>query len=76
MGQVTIYLDDETEGKARAAARSEGVPLSKWVAKRIERKARSEWSDAARALAGAWPDLPTVRRIRKSIAGDIARRGF
>ena len=72
MGQVTIYLDYETEGKARAAARSEGVPLSKWVAKRIERRECGEWSDAARALAGAWPDLPSVRRIRKSIAGDIA----
>ena len=31
MGQVTIYLGDDTEAKARAAA-SKGVSLSKWVA--------------------------------------------
>ena len=66
MGQVTIYLDEETEDKARAAARAEGVPLSKWVARRIQRPARGEWPEAVRALAGAWPDLPSAERIRKS----------
>lgn len=66
MGQVTIYLDDETEAKARAAARAEGVPLSKWVAARIQRRTRGEWPEAVRALAGAWSDLPSAEQIRKS----------
>ncbi|OGA13272.1 MAG: CopG family transcriptional regulator [Betaproteobacteria bacterium RIFCSPHIGHO2_12_FULL_69_13] len=74
MGQVTIYLDDETENKARAAARAEGVPLSKWVAERIRRRAGSEWPEAVRALAGAWPDFPSVEQIRKSKAKDVRRR--
>jgi hypothetical protein len=74
MGQVTIYLDDETEEKARAAARSERMPFSRWVAQRIQRRARAEWPEAVRALAGAWPDLPTAERIRKSKAKDIVRR--
>jgi hypothetical protein len=73
MGQVTIYLDDETEQRARAAARAEGMPLSRWVAERIQRRARSEWPEAVRALAGAWPDLPSAERIRKSKVSDIAR---
>lgn len=73
MGQVTVYLDDATEEKARAAARAEGVPLSKWVAARIQRRARGEWPEAVRALAGAWPDLPSANRIRKFKAKDIAR---
>ena len=73
MGQVIIYLDNETEKKARAAARAEGVPLSKWVAERIQRRARGEWPEALRSLAGAWPDLPSAERIRKSKAKDIAR---
>jgi len=73
MGQVTIYLDDTTEEKARAAARAEGVPLSRWVAARIERRAGGEWPEAVRALAGAWPDLPAAERRRKSKAKDIAR---
>jgi len=73
MGQVTIYLDDETEEKARTAARAKGVPLSRWVAERIQRRARGEWPEAVRALAGAWPDLPSAEQIRKSKAKDIAR---
>lgn len=73
MGQVTIYLDDETEKKARAEARNEGVPLSKWVAERIKRRAGSEWSEAVRALAGAWSDFPSAEQIRKSTAKDTPR---
>jgi len=73
MGQVTIYLDAKTEKKARAAARSEGVSLSKWVVERIERSARSEWPAHFRALAGAWPDAPTVEQIRASYGRDTKR---
>jgi len=65
MGQVTIYLDSETEASARVAARAEGVPLSKWVAGRIQRRTSGEWPEAVRALAGAWPDLPSAEQIRK-----------
>lgn len=74
MGQVTIYLDDETEDQARAAARAEGLPLSKWVARRIQRRARGEWPEAIRALAGAWSDLPSAERIRKSSRSKDAAR--
>ena len=74
MGQVTVYLDDETEELARAAASAEGIPLSKWVARRIQRRARSDWPDAVRALAGAWPDMPTAETIREAKAKDIARQ--
>lgn len=73
MGQVTIYLDDKTEQKARASARAEGVSLSRWVAERIERRAQREWPAAVRALAGAWADLPSAKRIRRPGARDIAR---
>ena len=73
MGQVTIYLDDETERKARAAARAEGLSLSKWVAVRIEQPVRSEWPASVRALAGAWTDLPSAESIRKLRAKDIPR---
>jgi hypothetical protein len=74
MGQVTIYLDEETEEQARAAARAEGVSLSKWVAERIQRRALTEWPASIRALAGAWADLPPAERIRKTQAKDIPRR--
>jgi hypothetical protein len=73
MGQVTIYLDEQTEKKARAAARSEGVSLSKWVAKRIDRTAQREWPAFVRELAGAWPDLPEAGHLRKSKRKDLPR---
>jgi hypothetical protein len=74
MGQVTIYLDAETEAQARASARAEGVSLSKWVAERIQRRALGEWPASIRALAGAWADLPAADQTRKTRAKDIPRR--
>jgi hypothetical protein len=73
MGQVTIYIDDKTERKARASARAEGVSLSKWVAGRIQRRARGEWPEAVRVLAGAWEDLASAERIRRPGAKDLPR---
>jgi hypothetical protein len=73
MGQVTIYVDDETEKQARASARAAGVSLSKWVAGRIQRRAHAEWPAAVKALAGAWRDLPTAERLRRGAAKDVAR---
>ena len=35
MGQVTIYLEDEVEEKMSAAAKSEHLSKSKWVASLI-----------------------------------------
>lgn len=52
MGQVTIYLDDETEDKARAAARSKGISLSKWIAERVQQGTLSGWPEYVRELAG------------------------
>ena len=73
MGQVTIYLDDETEDKARSAARSKGVSLSRWVAERVRQGALSDWPDYVRELAGAWSDLPSAAQLRKSRGRDSKR---
>lgn len=76
MGQVTIYLDAEAERKARAAAQSEGLSLSKWFARRLEEGARTEWPAAVRELAGAWPDLPSAEQIRRTEEKDVLRQGL
>jgi hypothetical protein len=73
MGQVTIYLDDETEKHAREAAQAKGISLSKWVAEKVQRGARSEWPPAVRKLAGKWADLESAEKIRQRAGGDIAR---
>ena len=76
MGQVTIYLDDETEKTVRTAAESDGLSVSKWIAQRIQKNARSEWPPSVRKLAGAWPDLPSAEQIRIRSAKDVKRRRF
>jgi hypothetical protein len=73
MGQVTIYLDEDTEDKARAAARSRGVSLSKWIAERVRHGALRDWPDHVRALAGAWSDLPSAEQLRKPRGRDAKR---
>jgi hypothetical protein len=73
MGQVTIYLDDETEKRVRHAAESAGVSVSKWIAQRIQKDARTEWPTSVRELAGAWPDLPSAEQIRRHSTKDVKR---
>lgn len=74
MGQVTINLDRQTQDDARAAARAEGVSLSKWKSERIQRHAKSEWPAPVRDLAGASSDLPSAEDLRKSKTKDVARK--
>jgi hypothetical protein len=68
MGQITIYLDQDTEAKARSAAEAEGVSLSSWIAHRIKHQAPGDWPGFVRDLAGAWPDSPEVAQLRKGKA--------
>jgi type II secretory pathway component PulK len=73
MGQLTLYLDQEFAEKVRQAANSEGVSQSQWVARLIEEKLATSWSEQVRQLAGAWPDLPEAEELRRSRGEDIAR---
>jgi hypothetical protein len=66
MGQVTIYLDDDTERRARKAARSEGVSLSKWIASALRAKTATAWPKEVLDLEGAWPDFPQIHQLRAS----------
>ncbi|MBE0511412.1 MAG: CopG family transcriptional regulator [Gammaproteobacteria bacterium] len=76
MGQLTIYLDDESERRLKSAAASAGMPVSRWVARLIQEKTRSEWPTAVREMAGAWQDFPDLEAIREAEAKDIDREAF
>ena len=76
MGQVTIYLEDEIEEKMSAAAKSEHLSKSKWVARLIKAKVASEWPESITHLAGAWQDLSLADEDRASLGQDVEREAI
>jgi hypothetical protein len=73
MGKVTIYLDAESEAKARDAAKAKRISLSKWIAGVIGKEVADEWPASVRNLAGAWADSPDLHEIRESLCEDLSR---
>lgn len=78
MGQVTLYIDNETEEKLKAAAKAAGVSQSRWVADLIREKTASEWPVSVVQLAGAWAedDFPPLEEIRRGLPPDLPRESF
>jgi hypothetical protein len=76
MGQVTIYLDSETEKKMNNAIKKTGISKSKWISDLIKQKMTSTWPENIIKLAGAWTDLPTAEDIRKNMAEDADRESI
>lgn len=73
MAQVTIYLDDETDRKARAAAAQAGQSVSAWVGGLIRNKVASEWpAGFFEDLAGAWRDDDAIQ-IEPNTTPDLPR---
>jgi hypothetical protein len=73
MGQVTIYIDEETEKKMLKMIQKRGVSKSKWIAELIREKTATTWPEEVAKLAGAWQDLPTAEQIRKGMGKDAPR---
>jgi hypothetical protein len=76
MGQVTIYLDPETERKMQAMVKQSGLSKSKWIANLIRENTADVWPKNIKQLAGTWKDLPTGDEIRKDLGQDLERESF
>jgi len=76
MGQVTIYLDSETEKKMSNMIKKTGISKSKWISELIKQKITTTWPENIVRLAGAWTDLPTAEDIRKNMAEDADRESI
>ena len=76
MAQITLYLPDDVESKARKAARAQKKSVSRWIADQIkhnfEKSLPQSWIDAA----GAFPDFPQVEDLRKGYGEDARRESF
>lgn len=73
MGQVTLYLDDDTMARLRAAAEAAGVSMSAWLAQLVRDRTRTTWPPEVAALAGAWRDVPTAEQLRVGQVADVPR---
>lgn len=78
MGQVTLYLDPETESKMKTAAKSAGMSQSRWVADLIREKTATQWPETISKLGGAWADedFPTLEEIRAGMGKDVPRESL
>ena len=76
MGQVTIYLDSETEQKMNTIIKKTGISKSKWISDIIKQKITTTWPENIVKLAGAWTDLPTAEDIRENMAEDASRESI
>jgi hypothetical protein len=75
MGQVTLYLDSETEARMKVAANAAGVSQSRWVAGLIQEKTATQWPESLVKLAGSWShgDFPSLEEIRAGMGEDVPR---
>lgn len=73
MGQITIYLDSETEKRLSGVVKKGGVSKSRWIADLIKEKVSTAWPEKVAELAGSWSDLPTADELRKDLDEDAKR---
>ncbi len=62
MGQISLYLDDETEQFLRSRAKAEGLSQSQWAARVLRAAAARALPADILALAGSWSELPPLPR--------------
>ena len=78
MGEIRLYLDNETEEKMQEAAKAAGVSQSRWVADLIREKIATEWPTWVAELVGSWAedDFPSLEEIRAGLPPDLPRQSF
>lgn len=76
MAQITIYLPDDVESRARKAAKAKGKSVSRWIADQVVRSAEETWPKGVLEAAGALGDFPSVKEIRKGYGKDAARESW
>jgi len=76
VGQVTIYIDEQTELNLISVLQNTNKSKSKWISDLINEKIRNEFPVSIKKLAGAWKDLPDAEELRKNLSQDIERENL
>ena len=74
MGQVTIYIDSETEKVLNQIVKNQGVSKSRWISDLIREKATASWPEHIKSLAGTWRNFPRAEDLRANIGEDTERK--
>lgn len=73
MSQLTIYLPDEVEARARRAAEASNQSMSRWIAQRLQRDLDESWPAEVIQAAGAFSDFPSLEELRSGYGEDVPR---
>jgi hypothetical protein len=73
MAQITLYLPDEVEHKAREAAKAQKTSVSRWIADQIKHSVEKSLPQSWIEAAGAFPDFPQAEELRKGYGKDAPR---
>ncbi len=76
MANITIYLPDAIEKKARKAAKAKQQPLSRWIAEQLAKSIEGGWSQEFLEAAGSLPDFPDSESLRSGYGPDAPREAF
>jgi hypothetical protein len=73
MSRIAIYLPDDAEKLAREAAKAKRTSVSRWVAEQVVSHLEDAWPEGVLNAAGAIPDFPSLKVIRKGHGRDAQR---
>lgn len=76
MGQVTIYIDADTEKKLNLIIKKIGISKSKWISNLIKEKTSQEWPEDIINMAGSWTDFPMADELRGYLGKDSDREAL
>lgn len=76
MKQLLLEIDESTEAKINAVAKTAGLSTQQWLRQIIEEKTATNWPNSIKALAGTWQDAPFSETLRAAEGQDIAREDF
>jgi hypothetical protein len=76
MKQLLLEIDEITEAKINAAARSAGLSIQQWLQQIIDEKIASIWPNSIKALPGTWQDIPFAKELRATEGQNILREEF
>ena len=76
MGQLTIYLDDETLEKVKRGAEIEGDSVSSWIRRRLEKEIEGDWPPKYFELFGKLEGTDLERPRQPAPENDVEREGI